>query len=104
MKIHAALTAATDSRRASRVLAASPPSPSSASGPRSASPLDEVSTASDSDMSESDPELLSALHDPADSESEEEQEEELKPGLAASQDADIQQMQQQAQALRAQMK
>ena len=58
--------------------------------------------ASESDLSESDPDILDALHDPADSESE--GEEEVKPDLAALQRAGIEQMQQKAQALRAQMK
>lgn len=107
MKIHAALTAATDSRRDTRTLAASSRQ-SVASGSRSGSSIrgsdSELSAdeASESDLGESDPDILDALHDPADSESE--SEEEVKPNLGASQDADIQQMRQKAQALRAQMK
>ena len=57
---------------------------------------------SESDLSESDLDISDALHDPADSESE--GEEEFKPDPAALQDANRQQMQQKAQALRAQMK
>ena len=115
MKTHTALTAATDSRRATRALEASSPSPSGASGSGSTSgsgsvthvsdselSADEASASSESDLSESDPDVLDALHDPADSESE--GEEEVKPDLAALRDADIQQMQQKAQVLRAQMK
>ena len=113
MKIHAALTAATGSRQASRLLAASSPSQSVATGstskpgstirgPDSESPANEASSSSESDLSESDPDILDAMHDLADSESE--GEEEMKSDVAAHRDADIQQMQQKAQGLRAQMK
>ena len=111
MKIHAALTAATDSRGATRAAASPSPSQSFASGskagssvrgPDSESPADEASASSESDLSESDPDIVDALHDPADSDSE--GEEDAQPDPAALRDADIQQMQAKAQALRAQMK
>ena len=110
MKVHAALNAASDSRRVTKRPAASSANRSDSSGSSvrgsdsevSASGSDDASEVTDSDVSDSDPEILDALFDPADSESEGEEEVELD--LAALHNADRQQMQRKAQALRAQMK
>lgn len=111
MKVHAALNAATDSRKTKRRPAALLANQSGTSGSSSSgsdldastsSASDDASASSESDMSESDPDIIDALHDPADSESDGEDEVQLDP--AALQDADTQQLQQQAQRLRTQMK
>ncbi|KAL3147174.1 hypothetical protein ABBQ32_002680 [Trebouxia sp. C0010 RCD-2024] len=112
MEVHAALNAATESKnKARRPLVGALVSQAVTSGSSSfesdsealtaAASDDASASASESDLSESDPEVFDPLHDPADSESDGEDEIQLE--AAALQDADTQQMQQQAQALRAQM-